>query len=150
MFMLEIPKQDQNRKDINSPSIFYISWYRLWKGEGVLYKEVEGVYILNFKLQSYQRPLIFVRKDYSASMLGKITPIYTYQLQFRTFLAFYDFILTLSARCSRVKKKSLNVKHQDYSFIRNQVMKFTISVYFFFYRCNIPKAKNIFARQFLG
>ena len=34
----------------------------------------------------------------------------------RTFLAFYHFVLTLSARCSGVKKKSFNEKHQFYSF----------------------------------
>ena len=33
----------------------------------------------------------------------------------RTFLAFYHCVLTLSARCSGVKKKSFNEKYQFYS-----------------------------------
>ena len=39
--------------------------------------------------------------------------IYTFV---RTFLAFYHYVLTLSARCSGVKKKGFNEKHQFYSF----------------------------------
>ena len=47
----------------------------------------------------------------------------------RTFLAFYHYVLTLSARCSGVKKKSFNEKHNFTVFIPNlrlRVTKFTI------------------------